>query len=93
LKYVGKMLKKEYDAADGIAQVILDAVDEGAFCRETQCIDGSVQKSVDVKQLGEAVKALKAVEELKRAITGESGGGAGGVVEIAKREDLRLSHE
>ena len=88
MKYVGKMLKKEYDAADGIAQVILDAVDDGAFCRETQCIDGSVQKSVDVKQLGEAVKALKGIEELKRAITGESDAGKDGcgVIEIAKRE-------
>ena len=81
------MLKTEYDAADGIARTIRDAVAEGVFSREVTAVDGSVLKSVDVKQLGEAVKALKAIEELKRAITGgsESGGEASGVVEIAAR--------
>ena len=87
MKKIGEMLKKEYDAADGVARTILDAVESGSFCSESTCIDGSTRRNVDVKQLGEAVKTLKAVEELKRAITGESesGGEASGVVEIAAR--------
>ena len=86
MKQVGRMLKTEYDAADGIARTIRDAVAEGVFCSETTCVDGSTRRSVDVKQLGEAVKALKAIEELKRAITGDVGGEAAGVIEIAERE-------
>ena len=87
MKKIGEMLKKEYDAADGIARTIRDAVEEGVFCSESTAVDGSTRRCVDVRQLGEAVKALKAVEELKRAITGgsESGGEASGVVEIAAR--------
>ena len=83
---IEKMLKKEYDAADGIAKSIRDAVDEGVFRSETQCVDGSVRTSVDIKWLGEAVKALKGVEELKRAITGEREEESVGVIEIEKRE-------
>ena len=86
MKRVGKMLKKEYYAADGIAKTILEAVEDGSFRQETQCVDGSSRTSVDVKQLGEAVKALKGIEELKRAITGEAAGDTAGVIEIAKRE-------
>ena len=76
---IGKMLKKEYEAADGIAQVIRDAVADGELRRG----DG---KAVDFKTVGEAVKALKAVEELKRSITGEVDGASGGVIEIGKRD-------
>ena len=83
---IGKMLKKEYDAADGIAKAILAAVEDGSFSRETQCADGSSRTAVDVKLLGEAVKALKGIEELKRSITGERGEDSVGVIEIAERE-------
>ena len=87
MKKIAEMLKKEYDAADGIARTIRDAVDGGVFCSESTCIDGSTRRTVDVKQLGEAVKTLKAVEELKRAITGDVGGESGsGVIEIVARE-------
>ena len=86
MKKIGEMLKKEYDAADGIARTIRDAVEEGVFCSESTAVDGSTRRCVDVRQLGEAVKALKAVEELKRAITGDVGGESGGVIEIAERE-------
>ncbi|MBO4583480.1 MAG: hypothetical protein J5756_00265 [Clostridia bacterium] len=86
MKKIGEMLKKEYDAADGVARTILDAVERGSFCSESTCIDGSTRRNVDVKQLGEAVKTLKAVEELKRAITGDVGGESAGVIEIAERE-------
>ncbi|MBQ6103731.1 MAG: hypothetical protein IJL06_08680 [Kiritimatiellae bacterium] len=80
------MLKKEYDAADGIAKTILEAVEDGSFRQETQCVDGSSRTSVDVKQLGEAVKALKGIEELKRAIAGGRETDPVGVIEIAERE-------
>ncbi len=83
---IGKMLKKEYDAADGIAKTILEAVEDGSFRHETQCVDGSSRTSVDVKQLGEAVKALKGIEELKRAIAGGREADPVGVIEIAERE-------
>ena len=80
------MLKKEYDAADGIAKGIREAVEDGAFRSETQRADGSVRTSVDIKWLGEAVKALKGVEELKRAIAGGREADPVGVIEIAERE-------
>ncbi len=83
---IEKMLKKEYDAADGIAKGIREAVEDGAFRSETQRADGSVRTSVDIKWLGEAVKALKGVEELKRAIAGGREADPVGVIEIAERE-------
>ena len=83
---VGKMLKNEYDAADVIARGIRAAVEQGVFRSETRCVDGSTRTSVDIKWLGEAVKALKGIEELKRSITGEREEESVGVIEIAERE-------
>ena len=95
MEKISEMLKTEYDAADGIAKGIRDAVEQGVFRSETQCIDGSVRTSVDVKWLGEAVKALKGIEELKRAITGEreDGDSGCGVIEIAEREESSLREQ
>lgn len=77
---VKNMLKKEYEAADGIARAIRDAVAEGELRRGG---DGS---AVDFKAAGEAVKALKAVEELKRSIAGGTVDNDGvGIVEISSR--------
>lgn len=49
-----------------------------------------VMNKYDFKALGEAVKALRELEELKRALLGQGTGaeGAGGLVVIPEREEL-----
>lgn len=79
MRRVGKMLKKEYEAADGIAEAIRNAVAEGDLKRESE------SGAVDFKTAGEAVKVLKAVEELKRSIAGETSGATSGIIEIGRR--------
>jgi len=90
MKRVGKMLKKEYEAADSLARVIRDAVSDGEQFRRASAVasDGSPIKAVDFKCVGEAVKALKAVEELKRSITCTKADSspALGIIEIDRRD-------
>lgn len=84
------MLKKEYEAADSLAEVIREAVTEREqFLRATAAgSDGGQLRVVDFKCVGEAVKALKAVEELKRSITCTQSGSEEtvGVIEVGKRD-------